>query len=324
MIQTHMGHTSWADPAVNKMPPVSWIQTASEPGMGYMLESGVQTGWGGGPARSFTPFDPVNNQTYFVEIYNTGTESLDYSVSSENEFIEISSTSGTIQYDEKIYISVDWDNVPEGTQEGEIVLSGAGREVSITVPLDTNIPGSVTGYIENDGIVSIEAPGFQHKNESNGISWEVIPNLGRTGSGVTSHPVTSEKQSPDESSSYLEYEVTVLESGEYNLHAWFSPTLNFQKDEGLLYAFSVDGSEPVIMNLHENAIGADWTYPAWWNNAVTDNIMTQKVMKVTLDAGQHTIRYYLVDPGLVLQKILLTKEGKEIESYLGPPESVKK
>ncbi len=324
MAQTHIGYTTWSDPPVNKMPSISYIQTATQAGMGYMLESGIRPPWGGGAARSFTPFDPANDQKYYVEIYNTGTEPLSYSVSSESDWIEISSTSGTIEYDEKVYISVDWDKVPEGTENGELLLSGSGRNVSIIVPLHTEVPNSVSGYIENDGIVSIDAPGYQNKKDANGISWEVIPNLGRTSSGVTSKPVTSEKQTPGNNSPYLEYTVIVLESGNYDLHAWFSPTLNFQKDEGLLYAFSVNGSDPTIMNLHENAIGADWTYPAWWNNAVTDNIMKQTVMKVNLDAGEHTIRYYLVDPGLVLQKILLTKEGKNLQTYLGPPQSVKK
>ena len=87
---------------------------------------------------------------------------------------------------------------------------------------------------------------------------------------------------------------------------------------------SVDGDEPVIMNLHKDAIAADWTYPDWWNNAVTDNIMQQKVLEAELSAGTHTIRYYMVDPGLVLQKIQLVKEGSEAPSYLGAPQSTLK
>jgi hypothetical protein len=58
-----------------------------------------------------------------------------------------------------------------------------------------------------------------------------------------------------------------------------------------------------------------------WNNAVTDNIMRQTVMQKSLSAGSHTLRYYMVDPGLVLQKIILKKAGTDTESYLGPPQS---
>ena len=54
---------------------------------------------------------------------------------------------------------------------------------------------------------------------------------------------------------------------------------------------------------------------------MTDNIMSQSVMQSELSAGKHKITYYMVDPGLVLQKIILKKEGVEMESYLGPVES---
>jgi hypothetical protein len=75
------------------------------------------------------------------------------------------------------------------------------------------------------------------------------------------------------------------------------------------------------MNLHKDATAADWTYPTWWNEAVKDNIMKQTVLEKELSAGAHTIKYWAVDPGLVLQKMVLQKKGVNAESYLGPPES---
>ena len=323
--QTHMGHVSWRDPAVNKMPEVSYIQTKKEPGLGYTLESGIRPPWGGFgfPSRSFTPFDPVNDQQYYIEIYNKGLEPLDYTLSSKNEWIRLSSKKGTVQFNEKVLVSIDWAKVPEGDNEGEIVLSGAtGREMTIKVPLRNDVPKDPKGFIENNGIVSIDADNYQQKKESNEISWEIIPNLGRTGSAVTSKPVTAVIKDPGKNNPYLEYEVWLMDEGNYHLDAWFSPTLNFQKDEGLIYAFSIDDEEPQVMNLHENNEGADWTYPKWWNDAVTDNIMKQRVMQRALSAGPHRIRYYLADPGLVLQKIVLTREKADQESYLGPPQSL--
>ena len=75
------------------------------------------------------------------------------------------------------------------------------------------------------------------------------------------------------------------------------------------------------MNLHKDAKAADWTYPKWWNDAVTDNIMKQVVLGKSLSPGAHTIRYWMVDPGIVLQKIVLKKSGVDPASYLGPPQS---
>ncbi len=327
MEQTHMGHISWNDPAVNKMPEVSYIQPKAAPGMGFTLESPVvmRRGRFSLPSRSFTPFDPVNNQTWFIEIYNTGKEPLNYSIAAKNDWIKLSAKSGTVQYEEKVYVSIDWGKVPKGQLEGEIVLSGgSGRDISIKVPLRANIPANPSGFIENNGIVSIDAASFLQKKESNPITWEIIPNLGRTGSAVTAKPVTAPRQTPGTESPYLEYQICLLDTGKYSLEAWFSPTLNYQKDDGLHYAFSIDGGEPQLMNLHKDAKAADWTYPKWWNDSATDNIMKQTIVQKELSAGVHTIRYHLVDPGLVLEKIVLKKEEANTDSYLGPPPSVKK
>lgn len=321
MNQTHMGHVSWNDPAVNKMPEISYIQTQANAGLGYTLESPVRSRWPFAPARSFTPFDPLNDQKYYIEIYNTGLEPLRYSLTTTQDWITLSAREGSVQYDERVYVSIDWEKVPADAAEGTITLSGAGREVSITVPLKKDVPESASGFVENNGIVSIDAVNFQKSSGTRSVSWEVIPNLGRTGSAITTTPVTSPAQAPEKGGPYLEYEVVLLDSGEYSLEAWFSPTLNFQKDEGLLYAFSIDGGAPVVANLHKDATAADWTYPKWWNDAVTDNIMKQTVLTKTLSPGRHTIRYWMVDPGLVLQKIVLQKAGSETQTYLGPPQS---
>lgn len=323
MNQTHMGHISWNDPLVNKMPEVSYIQPRSAAGIGYVLESGVRSRWGrsGLFSRSFTPFDPVNDQRYFVEIFNTGTENLNYKVSAKQDWIKLSATEGSVQYEEKIYVTIDWNKVPAAATEGEITISGANRDFSIKVPVRRITLGAFKGFVENNGIVSIDAVNFQRASAPKDISWEVIPNLGRTGSAITTLPVTAPKQTPGKDTPYLEYKIFLLDSGVYNLEAWFSPTLNFQKDDGLVYALSIDNEAPQMMNLHESAKAADWTYPKWWNDAVTDNIMKQVVSGKKLLPGEHTIRYWMSDPGLVLQKLVLKKTDADTQSYLGPPES---
>src|SRR5690606_25263837 len=102
MNQTHMGHVSWNDPAVNKMPEVSYIQTKPTAGLGYMLESGLTPRGSrfGMSNRSFTPFDALNNQTYFIEIYNTGLAPLNYTISSKNDWIKLSEQKGSVQFEE--------------------------------------------------------------------------------------------------------------------------------------------------------------------------------------------------------------------------------
>ncbi len=326
MSQTHMGHTSWSDPAYNKMPAVSYIQSGNEANLGYVVEHGVSTTkWmpSGLNSRSFSTFDPINDQKYYIEVFNKGKQKLTYSITSENDWIQLSSSGGTIQYDEKVYVSIDWDKAPFGQETGEIRIKAenAADENRVNVPIRNDLPENITGFIENQGIVSIDATHYHNAKESAAVSWLIIPNLGRTGSAITTTPVTAPKQNPKKDGPYLEYEIYLLDSGTYNLTTYFSPTLNFQKDEGLIYAVSIDGDAPKMMNLHKDATAPDWSYPTWWNEAVKDNIMTQTVLEKELSAGAHTIKYWAVDPGLVLQKMVLQKDGANAESYLGPPPS---
>lgn len=327
MSQTHMGHTTWSDPAYNKMPAVSYIQSGKDAHLGYVIENGISRNqWmpSGLNSQSFSTFDPINDQNYYIDVFNMGKEKLSYTITSENDWIKLSSEGGTIQYDEKVFVSIDWDKAPQGQDVGEVVITASNAEqgTKINVPIRNDLPENIKGFIENQGIVSMDAVNYQKSNETEDISWQTIPNLGRTGSAITTMPVTAAKQNPNDNGPYLEYDIYLIDPGTYNLTTYFSPTLNFQKDEGLLYAVSIDDEAPKLMNLHQDAIAADWTYPTWWNEAVKDNIMKQTVLAKDLSAGVHSIKYWAVDPGLVLQKMVLQKEGVDAKSYLGPPESL--
>ena len=85
-------------------------------------------------------------------------------------------------------------------------------------------------------------------------------------------------------------------------------------------ATSFDDAEPEIYRIHEYDTIPDWEYPAWWNISVTDNIRVLKTKHTIEQAGPHTLKLWMVTPGVVIEKIVLKTDtiGK---TYLGPPES---
>jgi hypothetical protein len=322
MSQPHIGYTSWNSPPVSKMPEISYIQTPSSAALGYAVENGVSRSRfsrAGLYSPSFSTFDPANDQSYYIDLFNRGSSPLSYSIKSKNDWIKLSSESGTIQYDEKVFVSIDWGKAPKGQQTGEIVIEGAGQEFTVKVPIRNDLP-QASGFIENNGVVSIEAVNFTRRMDSKDIRWTIVPNMGRTASSLTVEPANAERQTPGKTTPRLEYDFTIFDERELRLETYLSPTLNYKKNEGLKYAIAIDNEEPQIINIHEGDSVPDWEYPEWWNTSVTDHIRKKKSVHKAVKPGKHTLKIWMVDPGVVFQKFVIDAGGLK-PSYLGPPES---
>lgn len=323
MSQTHIGYTSWNNPPVNKMPAVSYVHVQDKPALGYSVEHGPEPFWLGGMfnSREFAPFDPVNDQQYYVELFNKGTQTLSYTITRKDEWIRLSAEKGSFQYEEKVYVSIDWSKAPKGRAAGEIVISGAGENFTVKVPIRNDLP-EAAGFVEDNGVVSIEAAHVTRKFDAKAIRWTVIPNLGRTASAITVEPANAPRQTPNDKAPRLEYAFTTFDEKELKVETYLSPTLNYQKNEGLKFAIAIDDEAPQIVNMHEGETVPDWEYPEWWNNSAGDHIRKKKSVHKAVKPGTHTLKIWAIDPGVVFQKFVIDAGGLK-PSYLGPPESLK-
>ena len=166
-------------------------------------------------------------------------------------------------------------------------------------------------FIEKDGYISIEAYNFARLHGTNGIQWEVIPNLGRTGSAVSTFPQNVYPQAND--AVYIEYDLQTVSSGEVEVQLYLSPTLNFNANEGLRYALSFNGGKEEIVNFNGHY---DGSLGRWQGERI---IVSSTKMSI-VGAGNYTLRIRVLEPGIVIQKIILNFGGLE-PSYLGAPES---
>jgi len=326
MSQTHIGYTYWNHPPLNKMPAVSYVQTEKPAELGFLLEYGAMPRWGwldveGDWAFSdkLPQFDPINNQNFYVEILNRGEEKCSYSIKAKEKWIKLSSKKGNIQFEEKVYVSIDWEKAPKGRAKGEIIISGTGEKHVVNVPIRNDLPEAY-GFVENNGVVSIEAIHYDKAVNPNDIKWITVPNLGRTHSSVTIAPANAERQTPGDDSPRLEYTFTIFDTTDIKVDTYLSPTLNFKKSEGLKYAIAIDDEEPQIINMHEGETVPDWEYPAWWNDSVSDHIKIKRSEQKIVAPGKHTLKVWMVDPGVVFQKFVIDANGRR-NSYLGAPES---
>jgi hypothetical protein len=81
---------------------------------------------------------------------------------------------------------------------------------------------------------------------------------------------------------------------------------------------SIDDEAPQIVNLHTGLKPDNGNQP--WEQAVAENILLKTSQHRVAAAGAHTLKFWRVDPGVVLEK-LVVHSGTLPASYLGPPET---
>lgn len=168
-------------------------------------------------------------------------------------------------------------------------------------------------FIDENGYISIEAEHYSRAMNGKTTDWLIIPDLGRTLSGVTTTPSTA---TPDENT-YLEYDFETSYNGNATVYILLSPTLNFNDNKGLRYAVSINGGKEEIVNFNGqyNDQKIWWSWNAW---AINETTVQQTIS--SSPTNRHTLRFRPLDPGIVLQKIMIDFGGLK-PSYLGAPES---
>ncbi|OLY93492.1 Glycosyl hydrolase family 115 [Cnuella takakiae] len=180
------------------------------------------------------------------------------------------------------------------------------------------IPAGTKGHVfyEQDGVVSMEASHFTTNENKGAQQWQLIPGIGRTGDGLSLFPVTAPKQAVGKGP-VLSYEWYAYDSGAVKLHTFVSPTLNFQHSEGLQLAVSIDDEAPQLITINREDENV-----RTWESWVAANIITKQTAHKIAKPGKHILKVWAVDPGVVLQKLVLDFGGMQ-PSYLGPEETKK-
>ena len=160
-----------------------------------------------------------------------------------------------------------------------------------TMPKVTRIPEKERTYTfqEVDGYVAMEAEHFTRAIAEGETSWNIIPDFGKTLSGVTTIPVT---KTPERM--YLEYDVEMKKTGKVRVDLLLAPTLNFNDNEGLSYAVSFDGDKEQIINFNGHYKG---DLGKWQANPIIESRSIHLLDK----KGKHTLRIRPLNPGIVIE-----------------------
>lgn len=322
MDQTFIGYRGWDGPKLNNLNAVrlTEINVPQTANMGLAVENSATAVTNG---EIFLPqFDVFNQQRFYVDVFNRGDKPFDFSVSSDAPWIALNDTSGTIGKEKRIWVDVDWNKAPNGKNNASIKFTGAGAEVVVkATEFKPSAPTreSLQGFVQGDGYVSMEATHYTQNMDAGSNHWVTIPDYGRTLSGMRATGPAYTQAAPGKDSPCLEYKMYLFNAGRLQVESTVGPTLNFIPGRPLRYAVSFDDEAPQVMTI----VPADFNAGNGnreWEQSVMNNCRRVLSTHTIATPGYHTLKIWMVDPGVVVEKIVVNAGGVK-PCYLGPPES---
>lgn len=174
-------------------------------------------------------------------------------------------------------------------------------------------------FIEDRGIISMEASHFAEKKETAAGAFEVLFTYGKTKDGIKAYPCSrwfKEEEAPG-----VTYRLWVREAGTYRLHLYCAPVNPMYPGAAVCCSVSANGQKRQEISLIPQDYRAGESSCREWAQMVLEQIRRVEC-EVSLQAGENTLEIFALSPGFLLEKLVLVREGKMLRtSYLGPMES---
>lgn len=315
MSQPHIGYAYWNQPAANILPLTYHYEPHDEAEMGIMPE-GSATAWPSPGVYSLNRFDPYGAQTRYIDIFNKGNKPFSFTAKTSAAWVILDNTSIQVDDSHRLLVSIDWDKAPKGHHSAQITISGPSWGAA-TVNLTIFNPGNnkpSKGFVEADGVVSMEAEHFTRRGGNTNFAWEVIPQHGRTLSSIGPYPLTDFSFEDTRKAPFVEYDFHLWTNDDIAITHYFAPSLGFVPNRGLRVAVSLNGETAQIIDIATDGKSVEW------EEAVKQDVRAITRTFKNATKGKNTLRISMVDSGVSLQKIVVDAGGLK-PSYLGPPES---
>lgn len=311
-----------------ELPRLETVSLPSSPSLGVWAE-GEDLVDGVKSFHSLPAFNTYLRKSYCFDVFNRGGGELHWTAAASDDWIVLDKTSGRTATEDRITVSVDWHKVPPGSRVPgsiEVHAGNTGKEViyvSVFNPSSPSIAAMDSLFVEDNGVVSIDAAGFHRKVENKDIQIRRVPNLGFAGTSVQlGNPVAPAQRTGARNAPRVEYDFYTFRQGSVDVYTYVLPTFTLSADSDYAgheatnietrYGVCID--EGPVMNPSTSS----FEYAQTWYESVLKNCRVNKTTLHISKPGRHTLKIMCGDAGTVLQKVVLDFGGLK-RSYLGPP-----
>ncbi|MCQ2497472.1 MAG: glycosyl hydrolase 115 family protein [Lachnospiraceae bacterium] len=175
-------------------------------------------------------------------------------------------------------------------------------------------------FLETDGYVAMEAGHYSNITKTEDAYYELLAPYGRTGTGIKMYPNTKDYLVAKDGIPYVEYIFVAKEDAEYDAEFVFAPSLPVNDSNSQCFGYDINDNGVIsIDTILNNSTPIFWSGQWAWDNRKNAKITP---CKVKVKKGINHIKYYQINPNLILERIVLwNPKAAKKESYLGPVES---
>lgn len=247
-------------------------------------------------------------QHFFVDVFLADAVNVSWQAKPSANWIILSQTSGKLTaMPEKsfvrLWVSVDWRKLLAAAT-GTVEISGAGRKITINVEALKPLL-NYKGFVESNGYVSIHANSYADKQARGGSEWEITQGLGHTGVSLTAvvKNAVTDTVNVQQNAGYIEYEFYSFSSALPKVVVHTLPTHPLNKNFSMRYGLSIDDGPVKVVDFRTIGRSEEWKQNVLRNSAV------RTVEFSALKPGKHTLRVYAIDPGVIVDRIIIDWGG---------------
>jgi hypothetical protein len=215
------------------------------------------------------------------------------------------------QKQQRLQVSVDWSKVPKrGESTGFVTFTGAGKTFRVAVraaAAEAKLAADYKGFIESNGFVSLAAAHYSRKVDKAASHWAVVEGLGHTGQSVQAQPLLAAPLVDTANLRVLapavEYDFYTFTEAAPVVTVSSLPTHPTTRSSSMRYGVALDNGPVRVVDFKTVGRSEEWKQNVLRNSA------QRQIKGQQLSPGRHTLTLYLIDPGVVLDRITIDLGG---------------
>jgi hypothetical protein len=282
----------------------------------------------GGNPMSLPVFDDVHEQQYFIDVFLTGRQSLTWTAVASQPWIRLSQNKGQLmptrfKNQVRLQASIDWTIAPKQAKfSGEIIFKGGGKEIVVEMKGQRlNNLQLLKRFVENNGFVVIHAQHFSFNRARQWNQWMVVEGPGYTGSVLQATPgkgndvnVSTDTSSIKNNGAVAAYDFYTFTSAPASVTVFTLPAHPLNNKFSMRFGIVVDDGPMQIVDFRTFGRSDEW------KQNVLSNRASRKIQMPFLNKGNHVLKIYAIDPGVMLDEIRIDLGGLK-KAYSVLPET---